>query len=203
MSQRHFELLFMRRWWGFEKKNLLCVKQSTNVANISLADHSSLNAVLKPEQQRSSVIVNSTQLSSQAQDLVDPTQFPQLTSQAHELVKFNTQQSQGQGKDKEGVDEVEELGLPAIENIDMVDLKDIQTICMSFLAEAPPFMQEKRELFYNAWYQVGTNKTMNIQLLLMLKVNMGEECMGHFINYVKKRSSLPLSFFVMSGKQYR
>ena len=158
MSQRHFELLFMRRWWGFEKKNLLCVKQSTNVANISLADHSSLNAVLKPEQQRSSVIVNSTQLSSQAQDLVDPTQFPQLTSQAHELVKFNTQQSQGQGKDKEGVDEVEELGLPAIENIDMVDLKDIQTICMSFLAEAPPFMQEKRELFYNAWYQVGTTK---------------------------------------------
>ena len=203
MSQRHFELLFMRRWWGFEKKNLLCVKQSTNVANISLADHSSLNAVLKPEQQRSSVIVNSTQLSSQARDLVDPTQFPQLTSQAHELVKFNTQQSQGQGKDKEGVDEVEELGLPAIENMDMVDLKDIQTICMIFLAEAPPFMQEKRELFYNAWYQVGTNKTMNIQLLLMLKVNMGEECMGHFINYVKKRSSLPLSFFVMSGKQYR
>ena len=37
----------------------------------------------------------------------------------------------------------------------------------------------------------------------MLQVNMGEECMGHFINYVKKRSSLPLSFFVMSGKQYR
>ena len=185
---------------GIRKKELVV---STNVANISLADHSSLNAVLKPEQQRSSVIVNSTQLSSQAQDLVDPTQFPQLTSQAHELVKFNTQQSQGQGKDKEGVDEVEELGLPAIENIDMVDLKDIQTICMSFLAEAPPFMQEKKELFYNAWYQVGTNKTMNIQLLLMLKVNMGEECMGHFINYVKKRSSLPLSFFVMSGKQYR
>ena len=53
---------------------------------------------------------------------------------------------------------MEELTLPAIENIDMVDLKDIQTICMSFLAEAPPFMQEKRELFYNAWYQVGTTK---------------------------------------------
>ena len=153
MSQRHFELLFMRRWWGFEKKNLLCVKQSTNVANISLADHSSLNAVLKPEQQRSSVIVNSTQLSSQAQDLVDPTQFPQLTSQAHELVKFNTQQSQGQGKDKEGVDEVEELVLPAI---DMVELKNIQTTCISFLAEASPFMRDQRELFYNAWYQVGT-----------------------------------------------
>ena len=51
---------------------------------------------------------------------------------------------------------MEELTLPAMENIDMVDLKDIQTICMSFLAEAPWFMQEKRELFYNAWYLVGT-----------------------------------------------
>ena len=104
------------------------------------------------------MIVNPTQFSSQTQDKVNPTEFPQLTSQAHELVKFNTQQSQGQGKDKEDVDQVEELTLPAIENIDMVDLKDIQTICMSFLAEAPPFMQEKRELFYNAWYQVGTTK---------------------------------------------
>jgi len=150
-------------------------------------NRSSLTSVVKPEQQRSSVIVNPIQFSSQTQDKVNPPEFPQLTNQAYELVKFNTQQSQGQGKDKEEVDQVEELRLPAIENIDMVDLKDIQTICMSFLAEAPPFMQEKRELFYNAWYQV----------------NMGEECMGHFINYVKKRSSLPLSFFVMSGKQYR
>jgi len=150
-------------------------------------NHSSLTAVLNPEQQRSSVIINSTQFSSQAQDLVDPSQFPQLTSQAPDLVKFNTRQSQEQGKGKEEVEEVEEFRLPATENIDMVDLKDIQTICMSFLAEAPPFMQEKREVFYNAWYQV----------------NMGEECMGYFINYVKKRSSLPLSFFVMSGKQYR
>ena len=130
--------------------------------NVFLTDRSSLTSVVKPEQQRSSVIVNPTQFSSQTQDRVNPPEFPQLTSQAYELVKFDTQQSQGQGKDKEEVDQVEELGLPAIENIDMVDLKDIQTICMSFLAEAPPFMQEKRELFYNAWYQVGTNKTMNI-----------------------------------------
>ena len=129
-----------------------------NVVNIFITDRSSLTSVVKPEQQRSSVIVNPTQFSSQTQDKVNPTEFPQLTSQAHELVKFNTQQSQGQGKDKEDVDQVEELTLPAIENIDMVDLKDIQTICMSFLAEAPPFMQEKRELFYNAWYQVGTTK---------------------------------------------
>ena len=42
-----------------------------------------------------------------------------------------------------------------MESIDMKDLKDIQTICMSFLAEEPPFMQEKQQLFYNAWYEVS------------------------------------------------
>ena len=123
---------------------------------IFFVDRSSLTSVVKSEQPRSSVIVNPIQFSSQTQDIVRPSEFPQLTSQAHELVKFNTQQSQEQGKDKEEVGVVEGLVLPAIENIDMVDLKDIQTICMSFLAEAPPFMQEKREVFYNAWYQVGT-----------------------------------------------
>ena len=120
-----------------------------NVVNIFLTDRSSLISVVKPEQQRSSVIANPIQFSSQTQDLVRSSEFPQLTSQAQDLVKVKTKQSQEQGKDKEGVDEVEELVLPA-----MVDLK--KTICMSFLAEAPPFMQEKRELFHNAWYQVGT-----------------------------------------------
>ena len=44
---------------------------------------------------------------------------------------------------------------------------------------------------------------ITIAKVTRLQVNMGEECMRHFINYVKKRSNLPLSFFVMSGKQYR
>ena len=51
--------------------------------------------------------------------------------------------------------------MPEMESIDIKDLKDIQTICMSFLAEEPPFMQEKQQLFYNAWYEV------NIILILM------------------------------------
>ena len=117
------------------------------------ADRSSLTSVVKPEQQRPSVIVNRIQFSSQTQDIVRPSEFPQLTSPAHEPVKFNMKQSQEQGKDKEGVNEVEELVLPTI---DMVELKNIQTTCISFLAEASPFMRDQRELFYNAWYQVGT-----------------------------------------------
>jgi len=122
---------------------------------------------LKQEQQRSTVIVNPS------------------TSSSYDLVKVNTDKNENEEKEKE--EEDEGLLLPEMENIDMKDLKDIQTICMSFLAEEPPFMQEKQQLFYNAWYEV----------------NMGEVCMSHFINFVKHRASLPLSFFVMAGKQYR
>ena len=44
---------------------------------------------------------------------------------------------------------------------------------------------------------------ITIAKVTRLQVNMSEEYMNHFINYVKKLSSLPLSSFVMSGKQYR
>ena len=55
--------------------------------------------------------------------------------------------------------------MPEMESIDIKDLKDIQTICMSFLAEEPPFMQEKQQLFYNAWYEVN--------IILILVANNG------------------------------
>jgi len=134
-------------------------------------NRSSLPSGFKQEPQRSSVIVA-------------PPQFSTTTS-SYDLVKVNKEKNQRDENEKE--EEEDELVLPQMESIDMKDLKDIQTICMSFLAEEPPFMQEKQQLFYNAWYEV----------------NMGETCMSHFINFVKHRSSLPLSFFVMSAKQYR
>ena len=55
-----------------------------------------------------------------------------------------------------------------MESIDMKDLKDIQTICMSFLAEEPPFMQEKQQLFYNAWYEVNW-RLMFLILIFMVR----------------------------------
>ena len=91
---------------------------------------------MKQEQQRSSVIVT-----------------PATTS-SFDLVKVNTDKNKNGEKEKEE-EEDEGLVLPEMENIDMKDLKDIQTICMSFLAEEPPFMQEKQQLFYNAWYEVN------------------------------------------------
>jgi len=133
-------------------------------------NRSSLPSESKQEPQRSSVIVASQQFST-----------------TYDLVKVNTDKNQISDENENDKEEEEELVLPEMESIDMKDLKDIQTICMSFLAEEPPFMQEKQQLFYNAWYEV----------------NMGETCMSHFINFVKHRSSLPLSFFVMSAKQYR
>ena len=42
--------------------------------------------------------------------------------------------------------------MPEMESIDIKDLKDIQTICMSFLAEEPPFMQEKQK-----WHRTATS----------------------------------------------
>ena len=58
--------------------------------------------------------------------------------------------------------------MPEMENIDIKDLKDIQTICMSFLAEEPPFMQEKQQLFYNAWYEVNCT-LMYLILIFMVR----------------------------------
>ena len=102
-----------------------------------LTDRSSLTALsgLKEEQvQRSTVIVNTNSQYS--------------TTNSYDLVRVKNENAE---KEKED----EELVLPKMENIDMKDLKDIQTICMSFLAEEPPFMMEKQQLFYNAWYEVN------------------------------------------------
>ena len=110
---------------------------------------------LKQEQQRSTVIVNPSTSSSSSYD----------------LVKVNTDKSENEEKEKE--EEDEGLLLPEMENIDMKDLKDIQTICMSFLAEEPPFMQEKQQLFYNAWYEVNILISM-VSLVVIMFTNCND-----------------------------
>ena len=110
---------------------------------------------MKQEQQRSTVIVNPSTSSSSSYD----------------LVKVNTDKSENEEKEKE--EEDEGLLLPEMENIDMKDLKDIQTICMSFLAEEPPFMQEKQQLFYNAWYEVNILISM-VSLVVIMFTNCND-----------------------------
>ena len=118
----------------------------------AFADRSSLPSGFKQEPQRSSVIVA-------------PPQFSTTTS-SYDLVKVNKEKNQRNENEKE--EEEDELVLPQMESIDMKDLKDIQTICMSFLAEEPPFMQEKQQLFYNAWYEVNCT-LMYLILIFMVR----------------------------------
>ena len=176
LNQTFVTIKKLRSFWNTSIRSsvsirgLLCYSK----ANIYFTDRSSLTAAsgLKQEQQRSSVIVS-----------------PATTS-SFDLVKVNTDKNKNGEKEKEE-EEDEGLVLPEMENIDMKDLKDIQTICMSFLAEEPPFMQEKQQLFYNAWYEVNhlilwwvwlpwTMNVILIQLLsritmmMLTKVNMEE-----------------------------
>ena len=129
--------------------------------NICFSDRSSLAGFgAKQEQQRSTVIVN-------------PSQFSTTSS----FVKVNTDKGHSQEEDEENKEG--ELVLPEMQNIDIKDLKDIQTICMSFLAEEPPFMQEKQQLFYNAWYEV------NIILILMANNGLMNLVICNTITYIR------------------
>ena len=73
-----------------------------------------------------------------------------------------------------------------------VELKDedfdsIQSLCINFLVEEAPYMEEKKVLFFNTWG----------------KVNLGEEVMKSYINFAKNRTNLPKTWLGMSGRQFR
>ena len=67
------------------------------------------------------------------------------------------------------------------------DFEDIQSLCMSFLAEEAPYMEEKKVLFFNTWG----------------KVNLGEDIMQSYISFAKNRTNLPKTWLGMSGRQFR
>ena len=67
------------------------------------------------------------------------------------------------------------------------DFEDIQSLCMSFLAEEAPYMEEKKVLFFNTWG----------------KVNLGEDIMQSYISFAKNRTNLPKAWLGMSGRQFR
>jgi len=67
------------------------------------------------------------------------------------------------------------------------DFDSIQSLCMSFLVEEAPYMEEKKVLFFNAWG----------------KVNLGEEVMQSYISFAKNRTNLPKTWLGMSGRQFR
>ena len=69
------------------------------------------------------------------------------------------------------------------------DFEDIQSLCMSFLAEEDTscHVMEKKVLFFNTWG----------------KVNLGEDIMQSYISFAKNRTNLPKTWLGMSGRQFR
>ena len=67
------------------------------------------------------------------------------------------------------------------------DFDSIKSLCMSFLVEEAPYMEEKKVLFFNAWG----------------KVNLGQDIMQSYINFAKNRTNLPKTWLGMSGRQFR
>ena len=67
------------------------------------------------------------------------------------------------------------------------DLDSIQSLCISFLVEEAPYMEEKKVLFFNTWG----------------KVNLGEEVMLSYISFAENRTNIPKTWLGMSGRQFR
>lgn len=75
-------------------------------------------------------------------------------------------------------------------NLDEINVKeypDLKALCMTYLMEDAPNMKETQRTFYDAWY----------------KINIGEQVLGSFINFLKTQGPLPTTFMLMSGLQYR
>ena len=92
--------------------------------------------------------------------------------------------------DFEGIGcEERDTELPEV-NLDEINVKeypDLKALCMTYLMEDAPNMKETEKTFYNAWY----------------KINIGEQVLGSFIQFLKSQGPLPTTFMVMSGLQYR
>lgn len=79
--------------------------------------------------------------------------------------------------------------LPEV-NLDEINAKeypDLRALCMTYLMEDAPNMKETEKSFYQAWY----------------KINIGEQVLGSFIQFLKTQGPLPTTFMLMSGLQYR
>jgi len=80
--------------------------------------------------------------------------------------------------------------LPGV-NVDEINVReypDLKALCMTYLTEdTAPSMKQIQEAFYKAWY----------------KINIGEQVLGSFINFLKTQGPLPTTFMMMSGLQYR
>jgi hypothetical protein len=73
------------------------------------------------------------------------------------------------------------------DSINIQDLPDIQELCINYLIEDVPYMEQKRKMFYKTWRES----------------NIGENLMQSYIDFSKNRVSLPRRWLEMAGKQLR
>ena len=82
----------------------------------------------------------------------------------------------------------DELPEVNVDEINVREYPDLKALCMTYLTEdTAPSMKQIQETFYKAWY----------------KINIGEQVLGSFINFLKTPGPLPTTFMMMSGLQYR
>ena len=82
----------------------------------------------------------------------------------------------------------DELPVVNVDEINVREYPDLKALCMTYLTEdTAPSMKQIQETFYKAWY----------------KINIGEQVLGSFINFLKTQGPLPTTFMMMSGLQYR
>ena len=117
----------------------------------------------EPNSIRSSVIVGSSS--------------PSLSAEFNEIFK---QEESGQELDNIGSSvDLEDLDLQ------LEGHSDIQAICLTYLAEDVPYMEERKNVFVNAWYEI----------------NMGEKLVANWIAFAKDNVPLPRDFHVMAHNQ--
>ena len=102
---------------------------------------------------------------------------PSLSAEFNEIFK---QEESGQ--------ELDNIG----SSVDLEDLdlrleghSDIQAICLTYLAEDVPYMEERKNVFVNAWYEI----------------NMGEKLVANWIAFARDNVPLPRDFHVMAHNQ--
>ena len=151
----------------FSWKTLTSSDQSYNVPSDQLShvpwDQPSSFVPSQTNSLRSSVIVGSSPTS--------------LSAEFNEIFK---QEESGQELDNIGSSvDLEDLDLQ------LEGHSDIQAICLTYLAEDVPYMEERKNVFVNAWYEI----------------NMGEKLVANWIAFARDNVPLPRDFHVMAHNQ--
>merc|ERR1719237_1265698 len=116
----------------------------------------------EPNSLRSSVIVGSSSTS--------------LSTEFNEIFK---QEESGEEIDIGSSVVLEDL------NLQLEGPSDIQAICLTYLAEDVPYMEERKRVFMNAWYEI----------------NIGENLVANWIAFARDGLPLPRDFHAMAHGQ--